>query len=94
LDAYRAAGVEQFKDDGTPMIPLEGSALGVFNENYENILSNLIYNHAAKMNQINRLFEHSAGRNALVTQRSGNQKTSTRYGPRGATTTQSWSLDD
>jgi murein DD-endopeptidase MepM/ murein hydrolase activator NlpD len=94
LDAYRAAGVEQFKDDGTPMIPLEGSALGVFNENYENILSNLIYNHAAKMNQNNRLFEHSAGRNALVTQRSGNQKTSTRYGPRGATTTQSWSLDD
>ena len=93
LGVFSALGV-QLNEQGTPMMPLEGSALGQFRELYNEALSNRIYNEAIRLGQIDRLLTHSAGRNALVTQRAGNMRTSERQTPKGTTTTRSWSLDE
>jgi hypothetical protein len=77
-----------------PKMPLDGSKATAYRQVYEDTLTNIVYREAARLGQIDRLLTHSAGRNALQTQRSGTERINTRTGPKGTTTTRSWSLDE
>ncbi len=92
--AYQSLGIELGKD-GLPTVSLEGSGAAKFAEAYEDRMTAIIYGEAMRLGQMDKLLTNSAGRNALQTQRSGTQKTSTRTDWRGRTSeSTSWSLGD
>lgn len=86
--AYAAVG------HTNPAIPLEGSKATLFRQAFEDAMTDIIYSEAMRLGQIDKLLTNSAGRNALVTQRTGTQRTTERTGPKGTTTTRSWSLEE
>lgn len=92
--AYTKLGIET-RPDGQPKMPLDGQMAGQFAEAFEDAMTDVIYNEAARLGQLDRLFNNSAGRNALLTQQTGSQRRTSRTDARGRTTTStSWTLDE
>jgi hypothetical protein len=92
--AYQAAGVEVNPKTGAPTRPLDATQNKMFLEKKQETIGNLIFEHAARLGQIDRLLQFGPAQRAVTSQRARSQTTTERSGPKGTTRTSSWSLDE
>lgn len=94
LMAYQQLGI-QLRPDGTPVMPLEGTALARFQEIYEDNLTSSIYEIALKAGTVDKLFTMAPAHSAYTSQRGKNQRESQRTDSRGRTTfSTSWDMGE
>lgn len=92
--AYQQLGI-QLRPDGTPVMPLEGTGLGRFQELYEDNLTSSIYEMALKAGTVDKLFTMAPAHSAYTSQRGKQQRESQRVDSRGRTSySTSWDMGD
>lgn len=80
--AYQAVGVS-VREDGTPVMPLQGNAAREFQQVYEDSLTSMLYEDIAKTNKFSRLFSNPAASSAYNTQRAAGTTERTSVNARG-----------
>jgi hypothetical protein len=92
--AYAGLGV-QLKEDGSPLIPLEGNALGRFQELYEESLTAMLYEDILSTGNLAKLFTNPTANAAYTTQRAANTKNRVTTNQRGQRSfSSSWDFEE